>query len=409
MTAEVRLRLGRLIVGDGSPPMDDVLLVISGERIVSVTPASHSDSAIDLRAYTAMPGLIDVHTHIANPGGPHGASRVFEREDSAGSAALMALANAQAHLRSGFTSIRVLGTWGYVDVSVRDAIDAGTFSGPRVFAAGHAIGTTGGHMDQSPRAAEPPTWVFDSAEEARRVARYQIKMGVDCIKIASDGLQWNPRSGGRVPRGPYREMSFEEIRAVCEVAEWAGVHVAAHTDGGAAMRDAVRAGVRTIEHIKDLSEDDVRYIADAGAFLVPTMVASANTVRAGLAASGLTSDRFAFFVRQLEWKKQSFERALRAGVNMVLGTDAGYALCRHGESAKELVEFVECGMTPLQAISAGTAVAADAIGQADDLGTLSAGKLADVLVLDRDPSADISVLTRSESIVRVYKGGVQVS
>jgi imidazolonepropionase-like amidohydrolase len=205
-------------------------------------------------------------------------------------------------------------------------------------------------------------------------------------------------------------MTFDEMRAVCEVAESAGIHVAAHTDGAQAMRDAVRAGVRTVEHIKDLSDEDVRFLADSPAFLVPTMVASRNTIVAGEAGSGLTPDRFGFFERQWEAKKRSLERALRAGVKIAVGTDAGYALCRHGESAREITALVEAGMTPMQALMAATSVGADAIGRADLLGTVATGKLADFVVLSDDPLRRIdTLLPEQRGIVQVYKGGVPVA
>jgi imidazolonepropionase-like amidohydrolase len=172
------------------------------------------------------------------------------------------------------------------------------------------------------------------------------------------------------------------------------------------MRDAVRAGVRTIEHIQDLSAEDADFLAASDAFLVPTLTATYNTVAVGAHASGLTDTQYGFFEENWQAKRRGMAQALRAGVKIALGTDAGYANCRHGESAKELLLLVETGMSPLQALTAATGTAAAAIGQAHLLGTLAPGKLADFVVVDGDPLADIGILTHPDNIVRVYKGGV---
>lgn len=412
MSAVQRYRIGQLIIGDGSPPQEDVVLSVEGERILAVDTAATVDATlacVDLRAYTVIPGLIDAHTHIMAAGDPgRSAWSAIYYEELIGETTLKALHRAQASLRMGVTTLRDLGSRDYIDVAVRDAINAGLFAGPRLFVCGVPLTSTGGHFDRIVRIPGVDmagrTGIGDSPEGVREAARYQIKMGADLIKIAVDGRRRNSYTTEAVT---HQEMSFAEIQAAVDVAEWAGVHVAAHSDGGSApMRDAVRAGVRTIEHIQDLSAEDADFLAASDAFLVPTLTATYNTVAVGAQAAGLTDTQYGFFEENWQAKRRGMAQALRAGVKIALGTDAGYANCRHGESAKELLLFVETGMSPLQALTAATGTAAAAIGQAHSLGTLAPGKLADFVVVDGDPLADIGILTRPDNIVQVYKGGV---
>lgn len=406
-------RVGRLIVGDGREPQMDMMLSVRGERVEAVTPAQEIDPQAewhDLRAYTVLPGLIDTHTHImaAGDADPTAWSDMYF-DELIGTTTLKALGRAQSALRMGWTTLRDLGSREYIDVAVRDAIDGGICIGPRLFVSGVPLTSTGGHFDRIARIPgveiSGRTGLFDSADEARRAARYQVKMGVDWLKIAVDGRRRNSYATESIT---HQEMSPAEIRAVCEVAEWAGIHVAAHSDGGPALRDAAQAGVRTIEHIQDLSAEDAAFLAERPVYLVPTLTATYNTVAAGRERAGLSKQHFGFFVENWAAKRRGMAQALRHGVRIALGTDAGYRFCRHGESAKELVLLVETGMTPMQAIVAATGGAAAAIGQVAHLGALQPGKLADFVVVDGDPLADIALLTRPEQIVRVYKGGIAV-
>jgi len=403
-------RVGRLIVGDGREPRADMMLSVRGERIHAVTPAQEIDPQaewVDLCAYTVLPGLIDTHVHIMAEGDadPAAWAGVYFAE-LVGTTTLKALRRAQAALRMGWTTLRDLGGREYIDVAVRDAIDEGLFPGPRLLVSGVPLTSTGGHFDRIVRVPgveiSGRTGLFDSEDEARRAARYQVKMGVDWLKIAVDGRRRNSYATEAIT---HQEMSFAEMRAVCEVAEWAGIHVAAHSDGGPALREAIKAGVRTVEHIQDLSAKDAAFFTEHDVYLVPTLTATYNTVAAGREAAGLSERQFDFFVENWEAKRRGMAQALWHGVRLAVGTDAGFRFCRHGHNAKELVLLVETGMTPMQALVAATGGAAAAIGQAEHLGTLQPGKVADFVVVDGDPLADIALLTRPESIVQVYKGG----
>jgi imidazolonepropionase-like amidohydrolase len=407
--AAVHYRIGRLISGDDHAPAEDMILTVVGERIDGVTPAAQVDPTlpwVDLRAYTVIPGLIDTHTHIMAEGDAGGAWASIYYDELVGMTALKAAQRAQRALRMGFTTLRDLGSREYIDVAVRDAIQQDIIPGPRLFVAGVPLTSTGGHFDNLAKlpGVDLPgrTGLCDSPDQARQAARYQVKLGVDWLKIAVDGRR---RAVFRTEPLTHQEMSFEEMRAVCEVAEWAGIYVSAHSDGGPAMHDAIRAGVRTIEHIQDLSRADADALAASPAYLVPTLTATYNTVAAGQAAAGMSARHFGFFIENWEAKRRGMAHALAAGVKLALGTDAGYRFCRHGENAKELLLLVETGMSPHQALQAATRDAADLLGMGDQLGTLAPGKLADFVVVDGNPLADMARLTDPTAIVDVYLGG----
>jgi imidazolonepropionase-like amidohydrolase len=406
-------RVGRLISGDGHASQSDMLMVVQGAHITDIVPAQSADphlAAVDLRDYTVLPGLIDTHTHVMAEGDSSRAWSALYFEELVATTALRAAVRARETLRMGFTTLRDLGSREYVDVALRDAINSGLVPGPRLFVCGVPLTSTGGHFEQLAKlpGIELPgqTGLFDSPDQARQVARYQVKMGVDWLKIAIDGRRRNVFSTEAVT---HQEMSPAEMRAVCEVAEWAGIYVAAHSDGGAVMHEAVAAGVRTIEHIQDLSRADADKLAAHEVYLVPTLTATYNTVEAGQVAAGMSEQHYGFFTENWEAKKRGMANALAAGVKIALGTDAGYRFCRHGENAKELPLLVETGMTPMQALVAATGGAARAMGIDKVVGTLTPGKLADFVVVAGDPLQDVRVLTQRAAIVDVYKGGVNLA
>lgn len=403
----------RLIAGDGSAPREQVVLVVQNEKIQAiedVQSVSRDLTFTDLGTATVIPGLIDAHTHIMAEGDARRAWSTLFFEELIATTAYRAAAHAQQALRAGFTTLRDLGCRDYVDVALRNAIRDGLVAGPRLLVSGVPLTSTGGHFDnltQIPGVVVPgQSGLCNSPDEARQAARYQVKMGVDVLKIAIDGRRRNVYHTESIT---HQEMSIDEIQAVVEVAEWAGIHVAAHSDGGPVLRDAAAVGVRTIEHIQDLSAADAASLAQSGAYLVPTLTATHNTMAAGLEATGLSPRHFGFFIENWEAKKRGMAHALAEGVQIALGTDAGYRFCRHGENAKELVLLVETGMTPMQALTAATQTAAQAIGLDHLLGTLEPGKLADFVVVDGDPLTDIGLLTRPEAILDVYKEGVNLA
>lgn len=412
-------RIGLLIVGDGSAPQEDMLLAVQDGQIVDVLPAQSADpqlSWVDLRHYTVIPGMIDSHIHIMLDAAPTPSWSNLYFDELLSMTTIKSLLRAQDSLRAGFTSLRDLGCREYLDVALRDSINQGIVPGPRLFVSGVPMSSTGGHFDKRPYSFsvgripgvdEPErAGLFDSPDQARFVARHQVKMGTDWLKIAIDDRR---RGVFKTQATTYQQMSFAEMRAICEVGEWAGIYVAAHSDGGPAMCDAVKAGVRTIEHIQDLSRADADMLAAHEVYLVPTLTATYNTVEAGATATQMDARRYGFFVDNWEAKKRGMANALAAGVKIAMGTDAGYRVCYHGENAKELPLLVETGMSTMQALVAATGGAAKAMGIDDVLGTLTPGKLADFVVVDGNPLDDIRLLTRRSAIVDVYKEGVNLA
>lgn len=413
-------RIGLLITGDGSAPQEDMLLAVQDGQIVDVISAQSADpqlSWVDLRNYTVIPGMIDSHIHIMLDAAVTRSWSNLYFDEFLSMTTLKALVRAQDSLRAGFTTLRDLGCREYLDVALRDSINAGIVPGPRFFVCGVPMSSTGGHFDKRPYSfstsripgVDHPerAGLFNSPDEARFVARHQVKMGADWLKIAIDDRR---RGVFKTQATTYQQMSFAEIRAICEVGEWAGVYVAAHSDGGSApLRDAIAAGVRTIEHIQDLSREDADLLASHEVYLVPTLTATYNTFEAGAEAMQMDVARFGFFADNWEAKKRGMKNAIEAGVKIAMGTDAGYRVCHHGENAKELPLLVETGMSTMQALVAATGGAAKAMGVDDMLGTLAPGKLADFVVVDGNPLQDIRLLTRPDAIVDVYKDGVNLA
>lgn len=413
-------RIGLLITGDGSVPQEDMLLSVQDGHIVDVLSAQSADpqlSWIDLRKYTVIPGMIDSHIHIMLDAAATRSWSNLYFDEYLSMTTLKSLVRAQDSLRAGFTTLRDLGCREYLDVALRDSINQGIVAGPRMFVSGVPMSSTGGHFDKRPYSfstsripgVDHPerAGLFNSPDEARFVARHQVKMGVDWLKIAIDDRR---RGVFKTQGSTYQQMSLDEMRAICEVGEWAGIYVAAHSDGGSVpMRDAVNAGVRTIEHIQDLSLEDSEFLAASDAYLVPTLTATYNTVEAGAEATQMDARRYGFFVDNWEAKKRGMANAIAAGVKIAMGTDAGYRVCYHGENAKELPLLVETGMSTMQALVAATGGAAKAMGVDELIGTLTPGKLADFVVVDGNPLDDIRLLTRRSAIVDVYKDGLNLA
>ena len=373
-------------------------IVIEGERIVSIAPTSATptkagDREVDLTAYTLLPGLIDVHTHLT---GVTNFDPYFELSMTPGKEAILGVANARTTLEAGFTSVRNVGAGGFTDVALRDEINEGHIAGPHMQVSGPALGITGGHMDANLLPSEyhqVGEGVADGIPAVQHMVRQNIKYGADLIKIGA--------SGGVLSKGDDPQASQytrEEMQAIVADAHRLGRKVAAHAHGAQAILWASEAGVDSIEHASYLDEPGIAMMKKHGTYLVPT---------AYLIDWMQTNGNLpAFYQKKMHdvsaVEKQNAIRAIKAGVKVALGTDA--AVYPHGLNAHELDVYVnQFGMTPLAAIQTGTVNAADLMGWTDRTGSLDPGKWADIIAVKGDPLADVRIL---QDVAFVMKGGV---
>ena len=404
------IRVGQLIDGNGGPPLRDALILVRDERILKVglqkdIEVPPGTEIMDFSDATAMPGMIDCHVHVHVEGGPATNFLMGDIAYSQGFLALQAYQNAKRDIEMGFTSLRTLGSPAYVDIALREAINAKLVEGPRIIASGQGISVTGGHMDIGHWAPEinisGRTGVCDGPWECRRAVREQIKRGADLIKTAFAGGIFDDLTEPGV-----QEMTFEEMEAICDEAHRLRKRVAAHAHGGQGITDAIRAGVDSIEHGLWLTEEQVDMMADNGVFYVPTL--SCHTRGLELGPGEEEGKMWNWLVNMCEMMWISLELAKKAGVKIAVGTDAGFWIY-HGENAKELSELVKGGFTSMEAIVAATRTGAECLDIDNDTGTIEEGKYADIVVIDGDPLADITILQDKDKIIQVLKGGQKVA
>jgi imidazolonepropionase-like amidohydrolase len=319
--------------------------------------------------------------------------------------AIQATVYARRTLIAGFTTVRDVGAASFVDISLRDAINAGTVPGPRMFVATRALSITGGHGDagglREDLLPEPDyrNGIINSPEDGVRAVRYQAKYGADHIKISATGGVLSIADSGSG-----QQMTLEEMKAIVDTARMLDRKVAAHAHGAEGMKDALRAGVSSIEHGSYIDAEAIALFKKHGAYLVPTIIAG-KTVENAAKIPG-------FFPPAIEAKartigpliQNAFGRAYRGGVKIAFGTDAG--VVEHGKNAKEFEYMVEAGMPPIEAILAATRSAADLIGRPSDIGSIQAGRYADIVAVKGDPLADIKLLQNVSFVMKsgqVYK------
>ena len=393
------VQASRLIDGRGGPPLAPAMVRVEGERITAVgerllVPAGAV--VVDLGAATLLPGLIDLHTHLTDRFGVHWEEALVTTTPA--QAALWGAHNARVTLMAGFTTCRDMGpTWPFTDVALRDAIEEGAVPGPRLVVAGNYVSSTGGAGDAqqfSPYVDVPLVHnLADGPDEVLKAVRTAFKYGADFVKILVTGAVLSKG----IPPGARQYSDAEIATAVEEARRW-GRPVAAHAHGAAGIKAAIRAGVRTIDHGSYLDDEAVALLAQTReTFYVPTLYTSEVV---------LVSDHVPESEKQREREIREiqdagFRRALRAGLPIGFGTDA--AVVPHGENAKEFATRVRLGERPRDAIVAATALNAEILGWSDRIGTVEAGKLADLVAVDGDPLADVGVLER---VRFVMKGGV---
>ncbi|MGH7529629.1 MAG: amidohydrolase family protein [Gemmatimonadales bacterium] len=406
--APVIVRAGTLIDGTGAAPVANAVIVIENGRITAVGPAANvrvptGAAAVDLSGWTVLPGFIDAHVHLTGHVIGDGDWQHEDLVESAAQLALLGAAHAQQTLEAGFTTVRNVGAGDFTDLALRNAIDRGWLPGPRMLGAGNSFGINGGHCDGSAGyAPDAPisrgtieSGAADGVEEVREAVRYNVKHGADVIKICATGGVLSPTDSVGV-----QQYTEEEMRAVVEAAHMLERRVAAHAHGLAGIKAAVRAGVTSIEHGSILDDAAVRLMRERGTYLVPTLMAGAaveRLARQHQLPPAIAAKALAIAPRM----RESFRRALQAGVKIALGTDAG--VFPHGTNGHEFTLMVQFGMSPMQAIVAGTATAAALLGLEQDVGTIAPGRRADLVAVRGNPLQNISVL---EQVGFVMKDGV---
>lgn len=405
----------RIVDGLGNAPFaGDV--TIAGERIVEVQ--RHEDAAaaresaapgvevLDLQGKTLMPGLIDAHCHVTLDE-PHSNDEMFfHRREGLG--ALVAAYNVQKLIRAGVTGFLDADCLFDLGPDLRDAIEAGIVPGPRMATGGNALltsvgGTAGALIPQEGRRGYAR--VVRSRDEIVAEVRRQVKLGVDWIKVHVTGLI--PRQKAR---GEVQAWSFEELKLVCDTAHEVGIPVVGHCRNAGSIRDSARAGFDMILHGTFMDDEALEAVVEHQVPLVPTFTFQANLRdfgdRVG-ADPGLRD----IFAREISESAQMLKRAYAAGVPLLCGTESGFSLTPYGEwHYRELQIFVEeLGLTPLEAIACGTSACGRALGLGGEVGAITSGSLADLLVIDGDPATDVTVLGRREAIQQVWLGGVQQS
>jgi imidazolonepropionase-like amidohydrolase len=391
------IRAARMIAGNAGTVTAPAVVVIRGERIASAGSTSQiPDGAriIDLGGATLLPGLIDLHTHLTSTG-VHWEDELLKT--TPGQAALYGAHNALVTLMAGFTTCRDMGpTWPFTDIDLRKAIDDGIVPGPRMLASGNYISPTGGAGDarQFSIFVDVPIVrnLADGADEVRKAVRTNLKQGADFIKILGTGAVL---SKGAPPGG--QQYSEEEMHvAVEEAARW-GKHVAAHLHGTAGIKAGIRAGVHTIDHGSMMDDEAVQLLRTHHAYFVPTLYTSESIAQ----NPSVPESEKARSKQITVMKDASFQLVLKAGLPIGFATDA--AVVPHGQNGREFGYRVRLGQSPIAAILSATKTAADIIGWSDRVGTIEAGKFADLIAVAGDPLRDITELER---VTWVMKGGV---
>jgi imidazolonepropionase-like amidohydrolase len=404
--ARTLIHNGTVIDGNGGPPLANGAVLVEGDRIVSVDRAGRvgtpeGATLIDARGGAIMPGLIDTHVHV-----------MMEQIDIVkmlNTPFSLRFYHAARHLRTtlevGITSVRDAGG---ADLGVKSAVEQGLISGPRMQISIAVLTITGGHGDTwTVSGADPqlfpsypgvPSGICDGPEGVRKKVREVLRAGADVIKVCSTGGVLSP-----VDHPHYTQFTPEELAIMVQEAAYRGAYVMAHAQGTQGIKNAIRAGIRSIEHGMFLDDEAIDLMLKQGTFLVPTLVAPLGVIeqaeqRGNMPEYGLRKAR-----ETLEAHQESISRAIAAGVKVAMGTDA--AVVPHGTNLRELGLMVRSGMTPMQAIVSSTKVAAECMRWDDRVGTLEAGKLADIIIVDGDPLADIRILEQRERVALVMKDG----
>jgi imidazolonepropionase-like amidohydrolase len=397
------VRCGKLLDVRSGRMLTDQLVVFDANGTITAVGSAASTTApsgaapIDLSSATCLPGLIDAHTHLTgdpNSSGYQGLGISVPRE------AIIGAKNARLTVRAGFTTVRNVGASGYTDVALRDGIEAGDIEGPRMLVSGPPLGITGGHCDDNLLPFEfhhKAEGVADGPWAARAKVRETVKYGADLIKVCA--------SGGVLSKGDQpgtAQYTLEELQAIAEEAHKLGRKVAAHAHGTQSIKDAIRAGIDSIEHSSLIDDEGIALAKQHGTYLVFDIYNDDFILQEG-AKAGMLPESIEKEKKIGRLQRENFRHAFQSGAKIAFGTDSG--VYPHGDNAKQFAKMVEWGMKPIDAIQAATIRAADLLGWSAKAGALEADHYADIIAVSGDPLSDVRVL---ESVKFVMKDGAVV-
>nr|WP_195742958.1 amidohydrolase family protein [Shewanella woodyi] len=393
-----------LLIADGyidvvkGKTVKDVVIVVSGNKIIKVTEQDKltdrtAYKIIDLSGKTLVPGVMDMHVHLA---GDAEDDFLAAQNYSIPRQTVKAVKNAKLTLLAGFTTVRDLGASGYTVIATRDGINAGEIPGPRVWAVGNPISITGGHCDDNFSAPEKLSiagGVADGPWAVRAKVRENIKYGANAIKVCATGGVFS--KGTKVG---VQQLTYEEIKAAVDEAHMRGLTIAAHAHGTSGIKASIKAGIDSIEHCSFMDKEAIKMAIKAGTYLSCDIYNTEYTLAFG-AENGVPEENINKEKQVSKAQRESFRQAVKAGANMVFGSDA--AIYPHGDNGKQFSRMVTFGMTPIQALQAATINSAALLKQ-DNLGQIKPGFMADIIAVDGDPLKNISLM---ENVTFVMKDG----
>ncbi|MES2129973.1 MAG: amidohydrolase family protein [Pseudomonadota bacterium] len=400
----VAIKAGRVLDVEAGKVLQNQVILVDGEKISAIGAAASTAipagaKVIDLSNATVLPGLIDAHTHLTSNPHLHGYLALSVSDMRSG---LYGVRAARDTLNAGFTTVRDVGSSGFADIALRDAINDGDLPGPRIVAAGYALGIKGGHCDNNllpPEYKDVGNGVADGPWAARAKVREMAKYGADVIKICA--------TGGVLSKGDAagaQQYTLEEMSAIVQEAHKLGRRVAAHAHGASGIADAIRAGVDSVEHASLIDAEGIKLAKERGTYLVMDIYDDDYILgegeKAGFLPESLAKEKE---IGQLQ--RDNFKKAYLAGAKMAFGTDAG--VYPHGDNGKQFFYMVKYGMSPMAAVQAATINGADLLGLKDKVGSIKAGKFADIIAVSGDPMLDVSALATVKFVMKngsVFKG-----